>query len=285
MNTEHIENILRQAPQPTPPAGLLQELNAAIDLPTRAVRPERDISAAGGWFRRWIPALGFAAWFLGCVIVFGVQTSRIAALKEQARAQEAAAAEARAKASSGERNSASAMELERLHNDVADVQRLRAEVSRLREELAELSKLQEENNRLRAELKAQGREAIVLKPEEDFFAVAKERASRIVCINYIKQVGLAARMWANGEKVEVMPRKTASLKPYLGSDKMLFCPSDGTTAYQLVSPGAPLSLPQTVFVRCPIHMNIGLADGSAHMFDSKIQKLVQRDGWTVMERQ
>lgn len=279
MNTERIENILRKAPRPAVPAGLLPELNAAVELPART-RVERDVVTASGWFRRWFPALGFAAWFLGCLIVLGVQANRIAVLKEQARANQSAVDET-SMAETAQLNSAAALELERLRTDLANVERLRTEVTRLRAELAELSKLQEENNRLRAELKAQGR-VTVIKPEEDFFAVAQDRMSRVACINHIKQFCLGARIYANESKTDAMPRDTASFIQHLkGVEKVLFCP-DGA-AYEIVSPRASESRPEVVFMRCTVHRNVGMVDGSAQQL-SPSNKLVQRDGVTVIER-
>src|SRR6185369_9142212 len=94
MNENTIETILRQSPRVRIPAGLLEKLANDIQLPERsaAFRPahmETRCPSSNG-LRRWLPALGFALWFLGCVVVFGIQASRIAELREQRRVFESA---------------------------------------------------------------------------------------------------------------------------------------------------------------------------------------------------
>jgi hypothetical protein len=43
---------------------------------------------------------------------------------------------------------------------------------------------------------------------------------------------------------------------------------DGSSlSYEMLSPGVSEEDPAVVFVRCPIHNNVGLVDGSAHMLD------------------
>jgi len=282
MNTEAIEKLLRKAPHNTAPAGLRNTLKSDIDLPSASART-LEHRESGSWLRRWIPALGFAVWFLGCVIVLGVQASRIAELKERARASEAARrASASLLTGANETPSASTTEIEQLRKDLADLARLRGEVERLRAELAELPKLQTENAQLRLTLKAQVPPGP--KPEEDYFAQQQGRAARIVCVNHLKQLCLAARIWANDSKSDALPKNVESLKPYLKSaEKMLFCPSDGTTPYQVLSPGASENHPLVVFVRCTIHNNVGLVDGSVQQL-SPSHKLVQRDAEWFIER-
>lgn len=279
MNTNTIEQLLRKAPRPDVPAGLLNELKADVQLPKASGREMRE---SGPWLRRWIPALGFAIWFLGCVIVLGVQTNRISDLNERARANQNAVNNLQAKqAAVATRSAAVTAELESLRKDLADVTRLRAEVERLRNELAELPKLRADNAELRRAATTSPPPSI--KPEEDFFA-QKERATRTVCVNHLKQVCLAARIWANDSKTDAMPRGFESIKRHLpGNEKILFCPGNGTTPYQMLSPGASEARPNVVFVRCSIHNIAGLVDGSVHGFDGDVN-IVQRNGEWVLER-
>ncbi|HMJ91147.1 MAG TPA: hypothetical protein VK530_15095 [Candidatus Acidoferrum sp.] len=281
MNTNNIEQILRKAQQPSAPSGLLNNLKTDIQLPHVS---EREVGESSMWLRRWIPALGFAAWFLGCVIVLGVQTSRIANLKERARASQIAANKFQATA---DQSAAVTAELESLRKDLTDLARLHGEVERLRNEVAELPKLQAENAELRRAVKATV--APPGKPEEDFFA-QKERAVRTRCVNSLKQFCLAARVWANDAKTDAMPNDAEALKPYLAGaggagagEKILFCPAEGKTPYQILSPGASESRPNVVFVRCPIHNLAGLVDGSVHGFDGDVN-IVQRNAEWVIER-
>ena len=107
-------------------------------------------------------------------------------------------------------------------------------------------------------------------------AKAKQKAQTISCINNIKQIALAARMYAS-DHGDVLPSDFASMKSELNTPKILICPGVSSKAggkdwstfnfaeasYEIVSPGAKTSDPQKVFVRCPIHGNVGLVDGSA----------------------
>ena len=294
MNPNLVDQLLRKAPLVRTPAGLLEKLEATIQLPrataTATNHPLRDTHSS--WFRRWMPALGFALWFLGCVVVFGIQASRMAGLLEQQRALESAKVDATQQALSAEAaRIAAATELEQLKKQWAEVQKLRPEIEQLRADMQELAALREQNQQLREELKAQA--ASAPKPEEDFFAVAQARAERIKCVQHLKQLGLAALIWANNSKSDRMP-DLATLKAYLpnlrGSDnmrldeKLLVCPTDGTSSYEIVSPGVPLGRHEFVYSRCPIHNSIGLSDGSVQQIDPNHVHMVQKDGWWVLER-
>jgi hypothetical protein len=153
--------------------------------------------------------------------------------------------------------------------------------------MQELSALRAQNQQLREELKAQT--APAPKPEEDFFAVAQARTERNKCVQNLKQLGLSARIWANDSKSDRMP-DLATLKAYLPNvrgwdgDKVIVCPADGTTNYEIVSPGAPESLPEIIFSRCRIHNNYGLSDGSVQQIDPSLVHMVQKDGWWILKR-
>jgi hypothetical protein len=289
MNTDIVEKLLRKAPPVRTPPRLLHDLQSDIVLPHSESRiTNHESLAPGGWFRRWMPTVGFALWFLGCIVVFGIQASRILDLKEQNHALQMANATAVAQDSNAEaRSAANAAELERLQKDLSDVQRLRAEIERLRSETQELAPLRAQNQKLREELKAQT--APPLKPEEDFFSVWTEKAARVKCIHHLKRVCLAALMWADKNKSDTFPTDKAQLEPFLdanaGGEKLLRCPTDNSTAYEFLSLGMPVHNPDPnmVFVRCPIHNNVGVVDGSAHML-GRNRKVVQRDGkWMIGE--
>jgi len=106
---------------------------------------------------------------------------------------------------------------------------------------------------------------------------AKDKAQRINCVNNLKMIGLAARMYANDNK-EVFPLNFLSMSNELNTPKFLICPEDGSHAraldwsnfseaanvsYEFLRPGerADTNQKQPTF-RCPIHNNVGLADGS-----------------------
>lgn len=277
MNEPTIETLLRKAPRAKAPAGLLKDLQADIELP-RATSHESRTTSHG--LRRWLPALGFALWFLGCVIVFGIQASHITELK---RANEKlASANADAALQQAEQNRARllAAEVEQLRKDAADAQRLRAEVEKLREQERELEALRAEIQQVREQLKARNATVTSPKPEEDFFATVATRADRIKCVNNLKQVCLAARIWANTHG-DVLPPDYEAMKAELVTDKRTFCPAGQNARYEIISPGATELRPEVVYIRCTIHNNVGLCDGSVQQLQAG-QPLVQKDGaWVI----
>jgi hypothetical protein len=282
MNRESIEQLLRNTPGITPPKDLSARLKRDVTLPRAGMAETVDRPPnRSGWLHRWLPTIGFAAWFFGCVVVFGYQANRISELSRQqeiANERSALAAPPGGGEGSPQQGASHASQGNR---ELEEMQRLQAEIEQLRKEVAELAALRTENARLRSELKAQT--TAVVKPEEDFFAVQQEKASRIKCINNIKQFCLAARLEANDRNSDVLAKDASSLKPYLGSsENVLFC-ADGRTAYQIASPGASTRDPSIVFVRCLVHNNVGLNDGSAHQL-SPDRKLVETASGLRLER-
>ena len=97
------------------------------------------------------------------------------------------------------------------------------------------------------------------------------------------QIGLAARIWA-ADHQDVLPSDFATMSNELSTPKLLICPSDtarkpaanwqefnaGSASYQILSPGAPETDPEVVYVRCPIHNNVGLVDGSVQQINSPV---------------
>jgi len=299
MNENTIETILRQSPRVRTPSGLLEKLTNDIQLPERSATTcpthmETNRPSSNG-LRRWLPALGFALWFLGCIVVFGIQANRIAELREQRHALESSKAASVQQALAADTLRATAEgELERLKQELADVQRLRAEMEQLRADAQELTTLKAQNQQLHEELRSQT--APPPKPEEDFFALATMRAERTRCVNSLKRLGLAARIWVNDKKGDFMPDR-ATLKAALPTiimgrenpmhfeESLLFCPSDGVTSYEIVSPSSSEDRPETIFSRCPIHNIYGLCDGSVQQIDPKQFEMVKKDGvWILQKR-
>src|ERR1051325_3994145 len=281
MNEPTIEKLLQKAPQARPPARLLQRLQADIDLPQTTTRTNHKSRVSSHVLRRWLPALGFALWFLGCIVVFGIQASHIAELKRANEKMISANPAAALQETERDRAVLIARELEQLRKDAADVQRLRTEVEQLRAQIGELVALREQNQQLRTELKAQA--PPLPKPEEDFFAQAANRADRIKCVNNLKQVGLAARLWANSHPNDGsrLPMDYESMKSELNTDKVTFCPADQSKRYEILLPGASEGQPQVVYTRCPIHNNGGLWDGSFQQLSPPLT-VVQKNGqWVI----
>jgi type II secretory pathway pseudopilin PulG len=108
-------------------------------------------------------------------------------------------------------------------------------------------------------------------------AKAKQRAQTIQCVNNMKQIGLAARIYSNDQGGNFPPSFQAMSNEVV-SLKVLICPGDRqhtaatdwsqfnadlNVSYEFLIPNAKEAAvtSQTVF-RCPIHENIGLGDGS-----------------------
>src|SRR6185503_9599432 len=155
MKTDMVEKLLKKAPPVRTPPGLLRALQSDINPSRGETRiTNRESLGSTDWFRRWLPALGFALWFLGCVVVLGLQANHLAGLREQQRTLESAKAAAAQQAIAAEADAAAAAaELEQLKKDWADLQRLRAETERLRAEVSELNRLRTEKEQLRAGVK------------------------------------------------------------------------------------------------------------------------------------
>jgi hypothetical protein len=155
----------------------------------------------------------------------------------------------------------------------------------LRSQSGQLAQLRAENQRLKAASTAgPGAQA-------DFFAQAEARAERIACVNNLKQLGLAAHIWANDHKGQ-FPADFASMTNEMQSWKILQCPGDksrqitnwsqvaaGDVSYQIYTAGLTgRDNPAIVVFECPLHHNIGLLDGSAQMLsESAMTNRLVRD--------
>ena len=118
-------------------------------------------------------------------------------------------------------------------------------------------------------------------------AKAKEKAQRISCVNNMKQIGLAARMWSNDNGGK-FPPDFASMSNELATPQILVCPSDssktramnwsefgpGNVTYEYLEPGIDeKNAALTVVFRCPIHDNVGLGDGSVQQGGQRTRRL------------
>ena len=81
---QQIENTLRAAPRPTPPAGLKEQLIAEVWLPAGQPASQTPLSpsAPAGWLRRWWPVLVPAAVSLACALGLTMQQLEIRDLKQ-----------------------------------------------------------------------------------------------------------------------------------------------------------------------------------------------------------
>jgi hypothetical protein len=102
-------------------------------------------------------------------------------------------------------------------------------------------------------------------------AKAKARAQGVNCTQNLKQIGLAARMWANDHN-EMLPPN------YLAMSNELISPTDRShgrssdwstiatsgSSYEYLGAGRRAGDPNEILARCSIHGYVCLDDGSAH---------------------
>ena len=298
---ETIETILRKAPGLKAPKGLREKLQAQMALPpvpSPGASFQTDRLPLSALLKKWLPSLSFAAFFLACLAGIAMQRNLLSELRgenERLKASSYDPEQVRQENSQYEQLRSASRSLEQARKENAELQNLRQEVLRLREQLQELAPLRAENQRLSAEKRlAESRVPRATPGEEDPFDAARKKAQSIACISNIKQICLSARVWANDNQ-EVLPPDFLSMSNELANPKILVCPSDTNRAvavsisgirpenvsYEWISPNAPLTDPRVVVVRCPIHNNMGFADGHAQMFTTQF-KIVQQDGkWVV----
>jgi hypothetical protein len=164
---------------------------------------------------------------------------------------------------------ANARELARLRNQVGQLRKQAGDAESLRAQAAEAAQL-------RAQL-ADTTKSLATK--ENALAAVKSAKQKeeesTACVNNMKQIGLAARMWA-GDHNAGFPLDFITMKDFLRSPTILVCPSDTTTVrvkdweqfnptsvgYRYLNPGGNESQPEKVLAVCPIHGHVLLSDGS-----------------------
>ena len=109
---------------------------------------------------------------------------------------------------------------------------------------------------------------------------ASDKAKSINCINNLKQVGLAARIWS-GDHNGVYPADFSLMKKELGSEKITHCSGNESAKYVILSPDISTSDPTAVYAKCPIHNHVVFVDGSVH--DIGNRQLIQKNGQWFIE--
>jgi hypothetical protein len=274
--SDKVEQLLRKAPRPATPAGLLEDLRAEILLP-RTTAVQNHSYPHPSLFRRWLPVLSLSLWLLACLVLLGVQVRYVAALKAE-NAQLLSATRGKATSNVALSTTTAADDLNRLRAEHEEVTRLRAEVQQLQGEVATLSALRAENQRLAKELQAQGNPGA----EEDFITAAAEKGERTKCINNLKQVMLAAIIYSR-KHGGVMPADFETMRNEIRNEGITYCPAnEGTVRYEIVSPGETLRDSAIVFARCHEHNHAALMDGSVHQLGPQRKVGPREDGKMVI---
>jgi hypothetical protein len=285
---EQIEGLLRQAPRPTPTPGLRATLIAQAPATARSARPASIHEPLAAWLRRWRPALATTALAVLGLAVLGYQQVRLTALRtalDDLQAEPASHPTAPTPAPPAAPNPAAVVGA----LDPAELDRLRIAVATLKREVDALESLRAEN----AQLRNRATTGTPTPEETDALLKARDRARSIACVNNLKMLGLAVRVWAVDHN-ETLPPDLLTLTNEIGSPKLLTCPGDtGRTAaahwatftpaalsYEFLAPGAAELDPQRVIFRCPIHGSVTLGDGSVHMAlaATRPERFVERDG-------
>jgi hypothetical protein len=298
MNTMQIENILKNAPKPSPPPGLKQQLLAGAARPAPNPRLRLSAPRQAGWLRRWWPTLVPTAVALGAATTLTLQEIKIRTLEGTVAglSQEVAAAPSVAGApQSSVGTTPTDIEAARQQEEI---DRLKATAAQLRAQIAELEQLNSENQQLRAQLAA-GPDRLTTE-ETEALDKARERALSIACINNLKQFGLAVRVWSQ-DNSDAFPPDVLSMSNELAVAKLLVCPADkdrqaaeswgaftaANCSYEYLTPSSTNAFtePTRVLSRCPIHGHIGLCDGSVQsgMARNHPDWLVERDGKLYFE--
>ena len=298
LTESQIEELLRHAPRPAAPAGLKERLTGQIQLPKTATASSNGVSSLRpmSWWQRWWPALAPATASLAFAVVIVVQQNEITTLKATIRDLNTTLSTATNSAPVQIHPTQSA--LPAANTEAEELARLQKRLVALTTEVARLESGQKANVGLRTQIAAP---AGLSQPELDAVAEAKARAQAIVCINNLKQVGLAVRIYANDNN-GVNPSDFLSMSNILSTPKILFCPGNTnhpvvttwaefaatTSTYEYLTAGETntVSDVQRVLTRCPIHGHVGLCDGSVQSKVAKEhpEKLVERDGKLYLEQ-
>jgi hypothetical protein len=290
MNDTTIEKILFKAPKPTAPKELLAQLQAEIALPS--AKPAPKARPMQNPLRRWFPALAFGVLMLSCAIMIAVQASWSTNLKtenEVLRATTTDLPKLREQHAALENGKANQDELAQLRKDNDELHSLQAEAAKLRGLTGQIEQLKSENKRLSAAPVPNANASA----GATFFDDAQAQADRIKCVNNLKQIGLAMRVWA-GDNNDKYPTSLVVMSNELSTTKILVCPNDtarqpyaslgfqqfqdSMTSYKFTVQPDDETYPECITARCPIHHNYLMADGSVQQVNPAKFTEVQKDG-------
>jgi len=231
MKTEsEIENLLRKAPAPEPSPELGEKLKNAIRLPQSSNGAGFNLGIP--FWRRWLPAIGYAVMVLGCVVVLAVQNRQQTAVNQQLKElrEEIAAKEIQVEQQREQTRLALAADarLKSLRENAAEADRLASTLDELRALIAQLTA---EASDLEAKLAEVPERNEIIAPY-DFFndpdepmQKAREEAVAVKCVNNMRQIALCFRVYAQDNDGQ-FPLTLNSMNNELSSATVLCCPSD-----------------------------------------------------------
>ncbi len=295
LNDKEIERMLSEAPKPRPPsslkAALVREFKStqmtSADAPGVTPRWSATQSRWGVWLNSWWPVVVTACLTLASLALMAVQNAEINRLSRSL--PEPSGPKTLAVVAPG---SARPVLAQATLDDRQDLQRLRLLVKQLQAEIAQLETLSAANDQMRLQIAAAtgptGGDGQTLDEQ-------KAKASLIMCVNNLKQLGLAARVWAT-DNSDMLPPNILSMSNEIAAPKVLLCPSDvgrqpavdwssytaANCSYEYLAASGTFTEPDRVMFRCGIHGNITLCDGSVQAEAAKKHPewLVSRDGKT-----
>jgi polyhydroxyalkanoate synthesis regulator phasin len=284
-----IENMLRQAPEPIPPSGLRQKLIENIQLPKPSMNQYYVIADRQTWFQRWWPSLASAGLACGCLVAMGYQQSQIHALHQDIQELRQQLAQPKTKPAAAE-TTANTGNTRATANPRTELEQLRRTVPELARQIQVMDGLSAENQRLRSHPALQP----TLDPEEAAaMAEEKEKVNRIKCVNNLKQLGLAVRIYATDNENRYPPN-TLCISNEVSTPKVYICPSDtvrkpaenwasftaANQTYEYFGNNTSEQYPNSILFRCPIHYSVCLSDGSVQMLTAEryAREVIQKDG-------
>ena len=207
------------------------------------------------------------------------EAARAASSEVEALRAENEALKNKAPAPSGNTESES-RELARLRNEIGQLRKQATEsAAQQAREAAQAAQLRTQLATANQNLAQKEKDAQTLRAsaeQSEQTQQVRQRAQSIACINNMKQVGLAARIWAN-DHGNVFPPDLLVMKNELVTPKVLICPASplatqppadwtqfnsSMVSYQFMNANGNSADAQKVLTMCPIHGHVGLSDGS-----------------------
>jgi hypothetical protein len=298
LTENQIEASLRHAPRPSTPAGLKDKLIGQIQLPQTATASSQAAQQyqQQSWWQRWWPALAPAGASLAFAAVIVVQQQEITALEQTVR-------ELNATLNTATNQPPRQIEMTPIPtaanatSEAEELTRLTQRVATLNTEIGQLEAQSTANDGLRRQLATAGG---LSQSELAALTEAKTRAQSAACVNNLKQVALASRIYAM-DNANVNAPDFLTMSNELSTPKILFCPGNtnhpdvktwadfATTvsSYKFLAAGVTNSDydPQRILTYCPTHNIFGLCDGSVQNLSKRRYEdcVTERDGKLYLE--